>query len=346
MGDWLEIEGTTTEQHDQRGLITVAGYRSLLDTLVLPHWGDVALRDMSFDGIQEWVSGLSVSGSARWEGQGLSASRVIQAYQVVSQVLRFAVRAKHLAANPADDIDLPRKRDVEQRYLTLEQLNRLAVASGRFRSFILVLAFCGLRFGEAAALRVSDVDLKSRRIRISRSVTHVAHRGLLEGPTKNHSARSAPVPRFLAPLLETELAGKDSAALVFPSRHGGYLTLGEVRWVFDPAVQTVRAAATAQRQKEIEESGEAITPEFPVITPHDLRHTCASLAISAGANVKVLQSLLGHKTATLTLDRYGHLFPDDLGRIADAFDDATERTADWLRTGRPLKAVSSDRNSF
>lgn len=51
------------------------------------------------------------------------------------------------------------------------------------------------------------------------------------------------------------------------------------------------------------------TPEFPAITPHDLRHTCASLAISAGANVKVLQRLLGHKTATLTLDRYGHLFP-------------------------------------
>ena len=112
--------------------------------------------------------------------------------------------------------------------------------------------------------------------------------------------------------------------------------------MFDPAVKTVRAAATAQRQKETEETGEAITPEFPVITPHELRHTCASLAISAGANVKVLQSLLGHKTATLTLDRYGHLFPDDLGRIADAFDDAAEATADWLRTGRLLKAVRSD----
>jgi integrase len=208
-----------------------------------------------------------------------------------------------------------------------------------------LLAYCELRFGEAATLRVSDVDVKSRRNRISRSVTHVARTGLVEGPTKNHSARSAPVPRFLAPLPEAELAGKDGAALVFPSRRGGYLTLGEVRWVFDPAVQTVRAAATAQCQKETEENGEAITPEFPVITPHELRHTCASLAISAGANVKVLQSLLGHKTATLTLDRYGHLFPDDLGRIADAFDAATEPTADWLRTGRPLKAVRSDQNS-
>lgn len=75
----------------------------------------------------------------------------------------------------------------------------------------------------------------------------------------------------------------------------------------------------------------------------DLRHTCASLAISAGANVKVLQTLLGHKTATLTLDRYGHLFPDDLGRIADAFDTAAQTAADALRTIRALRAATSDR---
>jgi hypothetical protein len=51
---------------------------------------------------------------------------------------------------------------------------------------------------------------------------------------------------------------------------------------------------------------------------------------------------MGHKTATLTLDRYGHLFPDDLDRIADAFDAAAESTADWLRTGPILRAVPSD----
>jgi integrase len=78
------------------------------------------------------------------------------------------------------------------------------------------------------------------------------------------------------------------------------------------------------------------------LTPHELRHTCASLAIAASANIKVLQTLMGHKTATLTLDRYGHLFPDDLGRIADAFDAAAENTADWLRTGPGLRAVPSD----
>jgi hypothetical protein len=55
--------------------------------------------------------------------------------------------------------------------------------------------------------------------------------------------------------------------------------------------------------------------------------------------VKVLQTLLGHKTATLTLDRYAHLFPEDLGAIADAFDVAAKTAADGLRTIRPLQAV-------
>jgi Phage integrase family len=64
----------------------------------------------------------------------------------------------------------------------------------------------------------------------------------------------------------------------------------------------------------------------------DLRHTCASLAISAGANVKVVQRLLGHKTAVLTLDRYGHLFPDDLDAVATAFDAVAQSAADQLRT--------------
>jgi integrase len=72
-----------------------------------------------------------------------------------------------------------------------------------------------------------------------------------------------------------------------------------------------------------------------------LRHTCASLAISEGANVKVVQKLLGHKSAVLTLDRYGHLFPDDLDAVADAFDTA----ADALRTVGVFKPVVVGTNS-
>jgi site-specific recombinase XerC len=96
---------------------TVAGYRSILDTIVLPRWKELPLRDFRYDDLQVWVTSLSVDGSTRFEGKGLSASRVRQTHQLIGAVLKFAVRAKHLAANPADGIDLPPLPETEQRYL-------------------------------------------------------------------------------------------------------------------------------------------------------------------------------------------------------------------------------------
>jgi integrase len=103
-----------------------------------------------------------------------------------------------------------------------------------------VLGYCGLRFGEAAALRVADVDMSARRIRLRRSITYVRKTNLVEGPTKNHTARTVPVPAFVARLVETEIAERDAGALVFESaRGGGYLTLGQARYTFTKAVAAV-----------------------------------------------------------------------------------------------------------
>ena len=216
--------GSSTKAN--RSAKTVAGYRSLLDTVVLAT-EDVPLRDVRFDDLQVWTTSLSVDGSVRFAGKGLSASRVRQAHQLVGAVLKFAVKAKHLPASPADGVELPRLPETEQCYLTHEQLHRVAVAAGRLRTSVLVLGYCGLRFGEAAALQVADVDVSARRIRVRRSVTYVRKTGLVEGPTKNHNARTVPVPVFVARLLATEIDGRDGGALVFPSaRGGGYLTLG------------------------------------------------------------------------------------------------------------------------
>jgi integrase len=173
---------------------TVVGYRSLLDTVVLPRWKDVRLRGVRYDDLQVWITGLSVDGSVHFEGKGLSASRVCQTHQLVGSGLKFAVKAKHLPANPADDVELPRLPETEQRYLTHEQLHRVAVASGRLRTLVLVLGYCCLRIGEACALTVDDVAVSARRIRVRRLITYVRKTGLVEGPTKNHTARTVPVP--------------------------------------------------------------------------------------------------------------------------------------------------------
>jgi integrase len=81
------------------------------------------------------------------------------------------------------------------------------------------------------------------------------------------------------------------------------------------------AAADAARAEERKaHSDDPVTPVFPRITPHDLRHTAASLSVSGGANVKAVQKMLGHKSAAMTLDTYADLFDRDAEAVADAHD--------------------------
>jgi integrase len=176
---------------------------------------------------------------------------------------------------------------------------------------VLTLAYTGIRFGEAVALQTANVDLVNRRITIARSATAVTGLGIVETDTKNHTTRAVPIPESLAHELSTLLEGRRPEALAFPSHKGGYLTGTEFRWVFDPAVRATGVDG---------------------LVPHGLRHTAASLAISAGANIKVVQRMLGHKTATLTLDLYGHLFPDDLDAVAKGLEIGLKAAADDLRT--------------
>ncbi len=117
--------------------------------------------------------------------------------------------------------------------------------------------------------------------------------------------------------------GKGRDDLVFTSLRGGVLRGSIFRpRVFNKAVQAVQKATTMQRAQELATTGAATTPVFPTITPHDLRHTAASLAVSSGANIKAVQRMLGHAKASMTLDVYADLFDEDLDVVADRLDTA------------------------
>ena len=292
---------------------TVAGYRSILDTLVLPKWGEVPLKQIDYQAYSTWLGGLAVDGSQR--GTALSASRITQAHQLVGAVLKYAQRTGKIARNVAAEIkrseDLPMPTERERRYLNHAELLQLAKATERFETLTLVLGYCGLRFGEAAALRRKHVG--DRELLIRSSATYVTGRGIVESTTKTNGARNVPVSEPVWELLQTELS-TDPNALVFPSRRGGHLPIEEYRRAFDKACNAVGITG---------------------LVPHGLRHTTASLAISAGANVKVVQRLLGHATAAMTLDRYGHLLSEDLAGVAYALGKTIESTAVSLRYSGP-----------
>jgi integrase len=105
--------------------------------------------------------------------------------------MRCALRM--LSVNPATDIDLPRKPVSNKRYLTHQQVADLATESGEYDALVLVLAYCGLRYGEATALRRRDIDFDRAQIEVHSSVEHVNGQYRL-GPTKTHERRSVPVP--------------------------------------------------------------------------------------------------------------------------------------------------------
>ncbi len=128
-----------TKQH--RKPKTVAGYRSLLDTVVLPKWESIQMKRLDYESYSTWLGSLSVDGGQR--GAGLSASRITQVHQLVGAVLKYAQRTGKVAKNVAFEIkrdeDLPEQAERERRYLSHAELLMLAKAADRFETLTLVL---------------------------------------------------------------------------------------------------------------------------------------------------------------------------------------------------------------
>ena len=177
-----------------------------------------------------------------------------------------------LVRNPASGVNLPRVVVGERRYLSHEQVHALATECGPYRLIVLFLAYTGVRFGELAALRFGKLHLLRRRATISEAVTEV-NGALGWGTPKGHERRDVPIPRFLVDELAEKVAGKAHDELVFPGTRGSALRVRVVRrGGFDAAIERLSLAP---------------------MHPHEVRHTAASLAMVSGADVKVVQQMLG-----------------------------------------------------
>jgi integrase len=325
VGDWAVrwLEGQVHLKPTTR-----SRYEGILRKHIRPRWDRVPLSNVSHSDVQAWVTALATE---------QSPASVQKIHRVLSLVLDMAVKDGRLAHNVASGVNLPRVGKHEHRYLTHEQVDDLATATGypsepskhssldtrtneTYRLVVLFLAYTGVRFGEMAALRVGRLDLFRSRAVIVESVTPVQGQGLVWGTPKTHQRREVPIPRFLLVKLAEHVRGKEPDDLVFAGiRNGQPLRVSTFRSAFDAAARTIGV---------------------PALHPHQLRHTAASLAIASGADVKVVQQMLGHSSATMTLDTYGHLFEDRLDEVGSAMDAA--RTAAQARRTRvsPLPRVA------
>lgn len=293
-------------------------YRSTESTWrihVEPKWGRRSIGSIRHSEIQTWVADLANT---------RSATTVRRAHEILAGILEVAVRDRRITRNVARSIKLPRKVRKKRAYLTHEQVAQLAAAA-KHPELVVFLAYTGLRWGEATGLKVKHIDTAKRRVNVEENAVEVGSR-IETGTPKTHENRQVRYPAFLSPAVERLIEGKSRDALVFgDGEHHVRRPKATTGW-FNAAVKSVQADVAKQiaAAKEREEVGPA---PFPRVTPHDLRHTAASLAISSGANVKAVQRMLGHASAAMTLDTYADLFDDDLDAVADALDQAASRTS-------------------
>jgi integrase len=310
-GDWTDprLSRISVEEWSERWLRTkshlkpktLAGYQSNLHAHVLPAFGRYQLRHVDHMAVEEWMADLAAS--------GLGPSGIRQARQVLNSMLTLAVDAGYLATNPVDRVRTPRQPEPSMLFLDADEVERLALSIRKpYGTLVYVLAYGGLRWGEAAALRRGRCDLTSSRVEVAESVSEAGGE-LHFGVTKNHRSRVVGIPGFLRDLLASHLAQhvpEDPAALVFTSLHGAPLRNSNFR-----------------RQIWYSAVEQAGLPSGLRI--HDLRHSCASLLIAAGANPKVVQVHLGHSSISVTMDRYTHLFPSDVDELVRRLEDVRVR---------------------
>lgn len=294
---------------------TRVGYRSILEHHVLPRLGEEKIAAIKTADLQAFANDLS---------EGRQPATVKRVFEVVSSVLRVAVERQYIVNNPNTAVRLPRigRRSIEIDPLTHPEIKQLvAEVPEHYRLAVLLDAYTGLRSGELWALRRRNIDLLRREITVKEALKEVTVEeakdvpaelrlggSLILGDTKTYKERKIKLPTFLAAELETHLSrslpgGDGPDAFIFTTPSGTPIR----HTVFYNRVFTKAVKRALPGRK---------------FRFHDLRHTCASLLIEAGASILAVKVQMGHDDVQTTINIYGHLFPSTGDRNADLLDAA------------------------
>jgi integrase len=277
-------------------------------------FADLPLKSVRRSHVEAWVK--------RMDAAGLAPGTIRTRFNNVRSVFKAAQRDRVIGTDPTQGVTLPRIRRTEHamRIPSLDEVGLiLGVADPWFRPFVALCAFAGLRLGEAAALKIGDVNFLGRQLTVVRQVQRAGGSQVEIRAPKYGSERVLFIPDGLVSLLSAHVAayppGPDGWLFTVPSGDPPHQNTVGYWWR-----KTLRDAAV---------SG---------IKLHDLRHYFASGLIAEGCDVVTVQRALGHSKPTTTLNTYAHLWPtaDDRTRKAaqSLFDGAmTGNLADSVRTG-------------
>ena len=279
---------------------TWSGYVQHWQLRIFPRFGGVPVDTISRADVQDFVDGLEVGPWAK-----ASTLRLLRA------VLEEARDDGRIHRNPAIGVSAGRLPVRERhRYLTAAEVSRLARECGDQGDVVTLLAYTGLRWSELVGLRVGDVDLRARRLYVRRSAPEVEGRIVVGTPKTRAGRRMVPLPQVVVQVFARRLAGRESDP--------------EAPAVLSPRGGMLRANNWRRHTKwntAIKQAG--VAP----LTIHDLRHTYASLARAAGADLRFVQRTLGHSSPVVTANIYSDLYDSELDTVATNLDRMHENSA-------------------
>lgn len=283
---------------------------SALRVHISPVIGDRPIAAVRTSEVQALVSGLSTT---------LAPYSVKIVYTTLRSVFRAAELDRVIPRTPCVRIALP---GVSRKHLTIPDVSTLrAIAThlpSRFAAVPLVAAGLGLRPGEVFGLEVADVDFLRRVVTVTRQLDGQRHTAPLK---TSASYRTVPLPKVVGAALAAHLAATGRRdGLIFQEDDGRPVRLSEANRAWRRAC--AKADAVGLRM-------------------HDCRHAYASALIAAGESVKTIQARMGHASAMVTLDVYGHLWPDSEEQTRAAVDAWLGAPADSVRTDETKAQVSA-----
>lgn len=286
---------------------TLESYCNIINNHIVPRFGYSPLSDLSHIEIREYLSQML--------SNGLSPRTVNYVHTLLKATLKQAVEDGLLPLNPMDKVHkVKQPRSTARVILTVDDFNKLlhAASNDEIRRLMSVALSTGLRREEILGLRWLDIDLSARRLSVNQTVIKVGSQVITTPLTKTTaSRRTIKIDARTADILRAQKAyDEEKAACTI----GFYIDRGlvfsnKVGEAISPLALTRRIETVVKR---------AGLPRG--VTYYSFRHTHATLLLSRGVNIKVIQSRLGHASITTTLNTYAHLTADDEEQAAGAME--------------------------
>ncbi|MBR5779762.1 MAG: site-specific integrase [Clostridia bacterium] len=287
---WL----TTLTNDSSHKASTIAFHSYLLKT-INEYLGGVELSSITHKHIQGYLDFLHNTYKTK-QGKTLAPKTIRHHYCTLNLIFEHARKSNYISTNPLDMVEIPKlskhkvdaltKVEVEKFFKEIKDLPQMQ------QLIYALLLTTGIRRGECFGLQWKDIDFENKVIHISRNVTYTSIKGITVGsPKTNNGIREIPITDGVISLLTD-----------YQKAEGRSYTLSDTTFLFHATDSPLKPRDPTYITKHMKKFMKRIG--LPNMSPHDLRHTCATMLLQGGADIKSVQDILGHADASTTLNFY------------------------------------------